>query len=59
MWSKSCFSFFLSLLGILQLVVFRESASFDQIIVNAARLDGVYEFQYCQTAADLLVLIAT
>lgn len=45
------------LLGILQLVVFGETAGFYQVVVDAARLDGVDQFQYCQAAADLLVLI--
>lgn len=47
------------LLGVLQLVVFREAAGFYQLVVDAAGLDGVYQFQYCQTAADLLVLMTT
>lgn len=47
------------LLGVLQLVVFREAAGFYQLVVDAAGLDGVYQFQYCQTGADLLVLITT
>ena len=47
------------LLGVLQLVVLGEAAGFDQLLVDAAGLDGVYQFQYRQTAADLLVLITT
>lgn len=47
------------LLGVLQLVVFREAAGLYQLVVDAAGLDGVYQFQYRQTAADLLVLITT
>lgn len=46
-------------LCIFQLIVFRERAGFDQVIVDAVGLDGVYQFHYRQTAADLLVLIDT
>lgn len=46
-------------LCIVQLVVFRESAGFYQLIVDAVGLDGIYQFHYRQTAADLLVLVDT
>lgn len=46
-------------LCIFQLFIFRESASFHQVIVDAVGLDSIYQFQYCQTGADLLVLIGT
>lgn len=46
-------------LCIFQLFIFRESAGFYQVIVDAVGLDSIYQFQYCQTGADLLVLIGT
>lgn len=44
-------------LCIIQLILLRESAGFHQVIVDAVGLDGIYQFHYRQTAADLLVLI--
>lgn len=44
------------LLGILQFVVFREAAGFNQLKADAPRLNGVDELQHRQAAADLLVL---
>lgn len=46
-------------LCIFQLFIFGESAGFYQVIVDAVGLDSIYQFQYCQTGADLLVLIGT
>lgn len=46
-------------LCIFQLFIFRESAGFYQVIVDAVGLDSIYQFQHCQTGADLLVLIGT
>lgn len=46
-------------LCIFQLFIFRESASFYQVIVDAVGLDSIYQFQYWQTGADHLVLIGT
>lgn len=43
-------------LCVFQLIVFRESAGFYQVIVDAVGLDGIYQFHHRQTAADLLVL---
>lgn len=46
-------------LCIFQLFIFRESAGFYQVVVDAVGLDSIYQFQHCQTGADLLVLIGT
>ena len=47
------------LLGIVQLLLFRELAPLYQLKVNTVGLDGVYQVQYCQARADLLVLVNT